>query len=229
MSANDDQKADQDPKVKDVTEAPASGDAHTSQPRNPARRRLATAGLGGALLVSLPAKSVWGAGGERCSLSGNIFSANVSNIEHDCSGSAGCTPGFWMNNWNAWGCTGYSPGSCTEWNPSGKKCQDFDATVGTGGASSFSGVFGYAPECLGGSASLMEVLQASGQCSGSLDWHAVGAVLNAACGSVDFGASVDDVVKAYSMAREDAEKYGAVKEVFTNMNEQGCPIDSQGD
>ncbi len=208
--------------------APVDPDTGSSGLRSRSRRRLTAAGLGGAMLVSLPAKSVWGAQGQ-CSLSGNIFSANVSNIDHDCTEGDGCTPGFWKNNWFAWDCTGYSPGTCIETNPPGNNCQLFDATVETGGATSFEEVFGYKPECLSGSPSLMEVLQAGGVCGGSLDWHAVGAVLNAACTSIDFGASVDEVVKAYSMAREDADKYTAVKNVFVYMNERFCPINNQGD
>ena len=215
-------------KGENASGTPADHGSESSAPRSRSRRRLTAAGLGGAMLVSLPAKSVWGAQGQ-CSLSGNIFSANVSNIDHECTEGDGCTPGFWKNNWFAWDCTGYSPGTCHETNPPGNQCRRFDATVHPGGATSFESVFGYKPECLSGSPSLMEVLQASGVCSGSLDWHAVGAVLNAACTSIDFGASVDEVIKAYSMAREDADKYTAVKNVFVYMNERFCPINSQGD
>ncbi|OOC51274.1 hypothetical protein [Thioalkalivibrio versutus] len=208
--------------------APVDPDTGSSGLRSRSRRRLTAAGLGGAMLVSLPAKSVWGAQGQ-CSLSGNIFSANVSNIDHECTAGDGCTSAFWKDNWGAWECTGYSPGSCIQTSGTDNNCQRFDATVGTGGATSFEEVFGYRPECLTGTPSLMEVLHAWGVCRGSLDWHAVGAVLNAACTSIDFGASVDEVIKAYSMAREDVGKHSAVTNVFAYMNERFCPINGLGD
>lgn len=83
-------------------------------------------------------------------------------------------------------------------------------------------MFGWSPINGNDSTSLMDVLRND---SGVLDSHAVGALLNAAHSSVDFGATVDDVIKAYDMARDNPTKYEvAVKEVFDKMNNLGCPL-----
>lgn len=187
---------------------------------NKSRRRFTQAGLVAPVILSLAGRPVWGSHGA-CSLSGDIFSANVSNIDHECTPGNGCTPGFWRNNYRAWDCTGWSPGTCLEWNPPENKCQELDATTGT----TFMSVFGMDSTCLPG-ATLMEVLQ---ECSGSLDWHAVGSVLNAQCSSVAFGATVDEVVKAYQMALSGLADPHVLKEVFDNMNNRGCPINAFGE
>jgi hypothetical protein len=171
------------------------------------------------LIMTLPSRPVWGSQG-RCSLSGDIFSANVSNIDHECTAGQGCTPGYWRNNYKGWACTGFSPGTCMEWNQAGTQCQKLDATTGT----TFEFVFGYPPQCAGVS-TLMEVLQ---ECPGTLDWHAVGAALNAACTSIYYGATLADVVQAYDMARTGQTDPQLLKDVFDNMNNRGCPIDAHG-
>ncbi|WP_421621976.1 hypothetical protein [Alkalilimnicola ehrlichii] len=206
---------------------PKAGCGCAGERPNEARRRLTQAGLAAPLVLSLSARPVWGSQG-RCSLSGEIFSANVSNIDHECTTGQGCTPGFWKNNTEAWDCTGYSPGQCIERNEDGS-CAVWDAF---GAGTRFSDVFHTGPTCAPSYATLMEVLQSGGQggCKGSLDWHAVGALLNAACNSVDYGATVEDVKEAYYMAREDADTDPElVKDVFDNMNNRGCPIDRWGD
>ncbi|WP_018936319.1 hypothetical protein [Thioalkalivibrio sp. ALJ24] len=218
---------DQDPrhsqKGDERPTASVDRDQASAAPRNPARRRLATAGLGGAMLVTLPAKSVWGNQG-RCSLSGEIFSANVSDIDHECTKGQGCTPGFWKNNTEAWDCTGFDPGQCIERNEDGT-CAVWDAY---GAGTRFDAVFHNSPTCAPPYATLMEVLQT---CKGrDLDWHAVAAMLNAACNSVEYGATMEDVKQAYYMARTDADTDAElVKDVFDNMNNRGCPIDRWGD
>jgi len=204
--------------------APDPGE--TTPPRDPdtppnARRRTLIRGAAAApLILSLASRPVWGTQG-RCSLSGDIFSANVSNIDKECTDGHGCTPGFWKNNYLAWGCTGFSPGTCLQWNRAGTECQELDATTGT----RFDAVFGYGPTC-GGVTTLMEVLQV---CNGSLDWHAVGAVLNAMCSAVYYGATAEEVVQAYAMARTGETDPLLLKDVFDNMNNRGCPLDAHGD
>lgn len=190
---------------------------------NPSRRRLTQAGLAAPLLVSLAARPVWGSTG-RCSLSGDILSGNLSNPEKDytCTVGQGCTPGFWRNNVEAWDCTGYSPGRCQSFDENGSCTTwsgDFPATT-------FLVVFDYSPLCAPSGASLMDVLHL---CKGAdLDWHAVAAVLNAACSSIDYGATVEDVKEAYRKAREGEVDSALLKDVFDNMNNRGCPIDRFG-
>ncbi len=198
---------------------PAESDA---QGTNASRRRLTQAGLAAPLILSLSPRPVWGSRG-RCSLSGDIFSANVSNIDHECTAGQGCTPGFWKNNTEAWACTPYSPGRCLE-RDTGGNCVTWDAF---GAGTPFQSVFGYAPTCAPSYATLMEVLQTKG-CQGGLDWHAVGAVLNAACSSIAYGATVEQVVEAYAKARTGEASTELVKDVFDNMNNRGCPIDRWG-
>ncbi|OOG21790.1 hypothetical protein B1C78_16040 [Thioalkalivibrio denitrificans] len=188
---------------------------------NARRRNLIRGAMATPLVVTLASRPVWGSQGA-CSLSGDIFSANVSDIDHECTAGQGCTPGYWRNNYKGWACTGFSPGTCMELNPSGNKCQKLDATTGT----TFEYVFGYAPMC-GSVTTLMEVLQ---ECPGTLDWHAVGAALNARCTSIYYGASLAEVVQAYQMARDNPIQTDPelLKNVFDNMNNRGCPIDAHG-
>jgi len=194
-----------------------SGQSSATSGHNATRRRLVRGAAAAPIIMTLASRPVWGSQG-RCSLSGDIFSANVSNIDKECTPGQGCTPGYWKNNIKGWPCTGFSPGHCEEWQ--GNKCKKLDATTGT----SFQAVFGYPPQC-GGVNTLMEVLQ---ECSGTLDWHAVGAALNAACSTVYYGASLDDVVRAYGMARTGETDPARLKDVFDNMNNRGCPIDAHG-
>lgn len=187
---------------------------------NKSRRRFTQAGLAVPVIMSLAGRPVWGTQGA-CSLSGDIFSANVSNIDHECTPGYGCTPGYWKNNYMGWNTTGYSPGECLEWEGRSGKCKKLDATVGT----TFYFVFGYSPLC-SGVTTMMEVLQ---ECNGSLDWHAVGAALNAASSSIAYGASLQDVVRAYAMARKGLVTPEVLKDVFDNMNNRGCPINAHGE
>jgi len=120
------------------------------------------------------------------------------------------------------GCTGYSPGRCQSFDENGSCATwsgDFPATT-------FLFVFDYSPLCAPSGASLMDVLHL---CKGAdLDWHAVAAVLNAACSSIDYGATVEDVKEAYRKARDGEVDSALLKDVFDNMNNRGCPIDRFG-
>jgi hypothetical protein len=204
----------------------ATTDASQGGPRgdmpNATRRHLIQGAAATPLIMTLASRPVWGSQG-RCSLSGDIFSANVSNIDHECTSGQGCSPRFWRDNYLAWACTGMSPGDCESVHPQHGYCQTLDATVGT----PFSAVFnGYTPQSCNSSHTLMEVLQ---HCPGSLEWHAVGAALNAACDAVYFGATRDEVVRAYDMARRGETSTELLREVFENMNNRGCPMDAQRD
>lgn len=211
---------------------------HERDAPNQSRRRLAQAGLAAPLMVSLAARPVWGSQGY-CSWSG-FMSANVSNIDHECGPGDGCTPGFWKNNWKAWGCVSpISPGKCTDF--AGPNCKEFDATA-TAGATTFASVFGVSPLCLPfANATLMEVLQLTPDCQGELDWHAVAAFLNATCGLVHYGTNPETIIDLYREARGLEAFYGTftgsldhvtpedVKDLFEYMNERGCPINAFGD
>jgi len=137
------------------------------------RRRFGKAGLAAPVMMTLASRPVWGTS-QLCSLSGDIFSGNISDHDHTCSEGFGCTPGFWRNNTDAWPPTGFSPGRCLERHELDGTCKTWDAF---GEGTLFADVFGFAPLCAPGYATLMEVLQT---CSGRLDWHATGAALNAA-------------------------------------------------
>ncbi len=203
---------------------------------NPSRRRLTAAGLAAPLLVSLAARPAWGNARGGCSLSGDLMSGNLSHPdkEYDCPGWAGCTPGFWRNNYLAWECTGYSPGMCTKaTGRGGVNCKELNATVSRGHATSFAEVFDRTPPCpTWDDPSMMEVLQ---NCPGSLEWHAVAAVLNAACHKVDYGYQVDDIREAYQLVVDSALLPGEqvdpekLKDIFDNLNNRDCPINAFGD
>lgn len=202
------------------TEAPSATAQTRGSGPDATRRRLIRGAAAAPVIMTLASRPVWGSQG-RCSLSGDIFSANVSNIDHECTAGQGCTPGYWRNNYRGWDCTPFSPGHCMEWR--GNNCRMLDATQGAG-ATTFHDVFGYSPRC-GGAVTLMEVLQT---CPGSLDWHAVGAALNASCSMIYYGATLAEVVDAYHMARTGQTDEELLKDVFDNMNNRGCPIDAHG-
>lgn len=194
------------------------------------RRRLAQAGLAVPVIMSLSARPVWASNTGACSLSGDIFSANLSNIDHKCTEGWGCTPGFWKENIPPWATTDFDPGDCTalknDNGSKGGKCEAFDSSTGT----KFIDVFGVSPNC-GGAITLMDVLQTCNGTNANLEFHAVGAVLNASSSYVDYGATVQQVVEAYLKANDPTvtlEIRETVKYVFQNMNERSCPLNAHG-
>jgi len=187
------------------------------------RRRFGKAGLAAPVMMTLASRPVWGTN-QLCSLSGDIFSGNISDHDHrDCTEGFGCTPGFWKNNTDAWPPTGFSPGQCLERDEILGTCTLWDAF---GEGTPFADVFGFTPLCAPGYATLMEVLQT---CNGHLDWHATAAALNAAHPSIPFGASLAQVVAAYTKARNFEVDNEVLKDVFDNMNNRGCPLNAHGD
>lgn len=187
------------------------------------RRRFGKAGLAAPVMLSLASRPVWGTS-QLCSLSGDIFSGNISNHDHrDCTEGFGCTPGFWKNNTDAWGPTGFSPGQCVSRNESDGTCSEWDAF---GEGTPFADVFGFAPLCAPAYVTLMEVLQT---CNGHLDWHATAAALNAAHPAIPYGATLTQVVAAYAKARNGEVGIEDLKDVFDNMNNRGCPLNAHGD
>ncbi|MCG5497521.1 hypothetical protein [Ectothiorhodospira variabilis] len=185
------------------------------------RRRFAQAGLATPLVVTLASKPAWGNTGQ-CSLSGDIMSANVSEIAHDCTEGQGISAGKWRNNFDLWIYTSPSfyPGDCSEdsssngFSGNSGNCPhpEFDAS-----ASLFSEAFpGYAPEDGNLSATMIEVLHR--RAGSTLDYHAVAAALNASYTGINYGASLEDVREAYGMARADSTISITVEKVFENMN-----------
>ena len=202
-----------------VADAPSPA---TPAPVNSSRRRFGKAGLAAPVIMTLASRPVWGSGTGKCSLSGDIMSGNVSrHDDYDCTTGYGCTPGFWKNNTAAWP-AGYDPGECIKYFKG--ECTEFNTTPDN--ATTFQEVFGSPPTCGGDADStLMWVLQT---CNGTLDWHACGAVLNAANPGVIFGASVSDVVLAYQTALAEGNQM-LLKDVFDNMNNRDCPLNAHGE
>ena len=115
-----------------------------------------------------------------------------------CDGGEGCTPGYWKNHVEAWGCTGYGP-------------DDNYATV-----------FGVSPT-FPATKTLMMALKLGGGGEYALARHAVAAILNAGCASVEFGYSQAAVI---SMVQEayNTDTFEAIKNSFVYQNEAGCPL-----
>jgi hypothetical protein len=199
-------------------EDPAASDPPgTGSSPDGSRRRFTAIGLGAPVILTLFSRPVWGQ--VNCSLSGEILSGNVSDAQDQCTAGFGCTPGFWKNNPQAWGCTGYSPGTCAEFDPRGTNCQRWDGTTGT----QFAAVLGR-PSAFGDS--LMEVLN-NRAAQGSLDWHMAAAALGAACTSFDYGVTVEQLRDAYNIAQANGQ-LAQLKDILDYMNNRGCPIDSHG-
>ena len=116
-------------------------------------------------------------------------------------GGDGCTPGFWKNTRKhlpAW--VGYTPG------------QDFSSVF----EDAFPGE------------SLKDVLKAKGGGLNALGRHTVAALLNAANSDIASGMTQADVIDAFNAVYPGSkEEYTAQKNIFADMNEQGCPINGK--
>jgi len=211
------------------------------------RRKFTKAGAATPIIMTLASQPVWGIG--PCSISG-FMSGNLSEPQriYDCTGGFGCTPGFWKNHPGVWkDLTGVSPGhckqvkvkgaltDCTVWDPNtgfclspAAKCEIWDGSTAAG-ATTFSSIFGYTSAY---GDTLMEVLQSQApgnNAQGSLDWHACAAVLNALADPIEYGATGAEVVAAYQKAMMEGQgQHGALHDIFADLNERGCPIDSFG-
>ena len=118
----------------------------------------------------------------------------------------GCTPGFWKNNEDPWGPTGYSP------------------------SDSFEAVFGTAPDPFSGSPSLLDVLNLGGGGVNALSRHAVAALLNASHPAIGYPLTPSVVIAKYQEALATGGFLIEVKkDLFEDFNESGCPIDAHGD
>jgi len=125
------------------------------------------------------------------------YECNKDNLTRDAGlcekkdqgGDEGCTPGFWRNHLAWWPCAGYSPDDKVNETFGCDLVADDDLTLG-------------------------EAIDAP-QTYGVLPFHAIAALLNAACDEVDFGLSVGQV-KDLACAGD--------KNALADENEKGCPL-----
>ena len=195
---------------------------------NQSRRRFTMAGLATPVLMTLASKPAWA---NNCSLSGHM-SANVSNIEHECTFGVGCTPGFWGQNLAPWDLPWmdrFSYGRCVATNPAGR-CMAIDGSEGT----LFVTIFTKDP-LVSGATTLIEILrmgegvQGQGQSPGNIDFHVIAAVLNANAFE-GYGATEEQIVDAYLEARDAGDaRLEELATVLDNMNNRGCPLNAHGD
>lgn len=138
---------------------------------------------------------------------GMVGSERTATVDLICApmGGEGCTPGFWQN-WtgappglqpNAWLATGY------DW---------WDPFTEPGFVDAFR------------SATLLEVLELGGGGKRALGRHAVAAVLNAAHPDVDYDLTEAQVVAMFNDVMLNDGDVTALKNLFENLNEQGCPL-----
>ncbi len=120
----------------------------------------------------------------------------VYNSVRPPAGGQGCTPGYWKQaqHFGSW-TTPYTP------------------------ATAFSTVFANAFP----GKSLLDVLGANGGGLNALGRHSVAALLNAASAGVESGMTSAEVIAAFNAAYASGN-YEAQKNVFEQMNEQGCPL-----
>ncbi len=115
------------------------------------------------------------------------------------TGGEGCTPGYWKNRGRRIG----------DWE------LDPDAT--------FESVFGN--DVFSGQ-TLLDVLRLRGGGVNALGRHAVAALLNALSPNVDYGLTAAEVIDAFNdaVASGDADLIEATKDVFDELNNEGCPL-----
>ncbi|ARU56197.1 MAG: hypothetical protein MI864_13620 [Pseudomonadales bacterium] len=184
-----------------ISEAPHS----TPTSRGVSRRNLVKGLAASSVVVSVASRPVWGQG--PCSISG-LLSGNLSRPleSYSCTaGGEGQTPGFWMNHPECWP-TGYYPGYTND--PRGIPGTIFSSEFGTG--SSFGITF-------------MDVLdpQACENGAGSLEFHLIAALLNAAHPSVNYGKSIQEIKDAFNyVLYVDPTKYDILHDILANLNER---------
>ena len=111
-------------------------------------------------------------------------------------GSQGCTPGYW------------------------KQSQHFGSWVTYDQDDLFETVFG---RNVPGNPTLLDALGANGGGINALMRHSVAALLNAASGSVNYGATPAEVIAAFQAAY-DSDDLETQKNIFAGWNERGCPL-----
>jgi hypothetical protein len=74
---------------------------------------------------------------------------------------------------------------------------------------------------------LLQVLGQGGGGLNALGRHTVAALLNAASSGVEYDLTVDEVIAAFNAAYQSGD-YEEQKDVFADLNEQGCPLGNTG-
>ncbi len=193
------------------------------------RRKFTRNAFAASVLGTLTSSPVWG--GTACSPSG-LLSGNLSGHDHEeCIGN-GCTPGFWMENLDAWNTTPFSPGTCLDATPGGK-CKDLDATVATGGATPFGAVFNF-DFPLNPGYSLMEVLlnnkNSGGGSTKTYYFHLVAAVLNASSNPGAYGFDPQDIIDLADEVEIGTVSFNDALATLDKMNNAGiCFLNAQGE
>jgi hypothetical protein len=125
-----------------------------------------------------------------------------SDLSHYCNlepaGGEGCTPGYW------------------------KQSQHFDSwTSPFTPNTQFSDVF----ENAFPGKTLLQVLKQGGGGLKALGRHTVATLLNAASPGVESDLSVDAVISMFNaLFPGSMSEYEALKDIFADFNEQGCPL-----
>ena len=223
--------------------------------KSAARRRFIKGAISTTpVILSLANRPAWGV---NCTLSGMLSATHASHHDQNApceTTGLGCTPGFWKSNPSAWKVFGgaYSPGnvlscpavsdyynhhsnSSSSYYDKQTKCylldlgggikvsvkdgaQDWDNT-----GTKFSDFFGsgyYSETC-------MQMLQLY---EGSLEFHAIAAVLNALAFPADYGYSASYIVDVYRQIVDegDGAKISALHDTLDYLNNRGCPINAHG-
>lgn len=120
-------------------------------------------------------------------------------------GGQGCTPGFWKNHTSSWPAP-YTPTTL------------------------FKNVFSVPlvyKSSLGGTKTLLQVLQQGGGCEKALGRHGVAALLNAAAlGTSNFGLSVTQVKTTVNnaLSTKNCSQIESAKDSLEGFNEASCPL-----
>lgn len=109
-------------------------------------------------------------------------------------GGEGCTPGFWKNHPDVWPI------------PLGT---DFDSTFGR--------------DAFNPDITMEEAVDLRGGQLNALSRHAAAAYLNAVSGVVSYDLSPSEVISAFQAAFDSGD-YNTTKNMFEQLNEQGCPF-----
>ena len=161
---------------------------------NTSRRKLAGAALGVSAVFTLASRPVWA---NQCTISG-MASGNLSAPKGPAC--AGCSHGYWKNHTDSW---------------SGYKTTD-----------KFNAVFNVASYVKNGAPyTLLEVLNLQGNDDPlfpMLGAQAVGALLNAAHSSVNYGYTSGEIIALFK--NTPTAKAQALMESLDMLNNRGCPL-----
>ena len=214
---------------KNVEQIASQQPKYTQSEVNEARRTISKIAVASPVLMSLVSKSALG--GVACSPSG-AMSGNISGHDHtECTGN-GCTPGFWKQNLDAWGCAGKSPGTCQRTNGSGK-CMEWN----TAGGDTFEDCFGFAfplSPTYPDSAipyTLLDVMldHENWGAIGTYYFHLCAALLNSLCAPFAYGSTDAEIIAFADQVEEGEIDKITAKDVLDRMNNAGnCYINSHG-